>query len=328
MKLSLFFLWILILYGIEGSTFNRKTRASTCKSGWTQYNDSCYLFVRSEADNWTDAYLHCNILHGYLADILNDDESNFIKGHLKSNNETGCFYISATDIELEGHWIWANSDDPVQYTDWAPTEPQNFGSGENCVCLNMGHEFRWADVSCDTKTHFICRAEMDLRIFFLVILVFSGIEGLAFNRTKRASYCRNGWTRYNDSCYLFVNSEGDNWTDAYYHCTILHGYLADISNKDENDFIKAQLKSRHEPGCFYISATDVELEGHWIWANSDDPVQYTDWGPTEPQNAGSGENCVCLSHSTQFQWADVTCDRTLQFICKTKLTDMGAEVIG
>ncbi|XP_069121148.1 perlucin-like protein isoform X2 [Argopecten irradians] len=242
--------------------------------------------------------LHCNILHGYLADILNDNENNFIKGHLKSNNETGCFYIIATDIELEGHWIWANSDDPVQYTDWAPTEPQNAGSGENCICLSHSVQFQLADVTCDRTLQFICKKSV--------------------NGTKRAYYCRNGWMRYNNACYLFINSEADNWTDAYTHCNILHGYLADILSEDENKFIQANLHSRHESGCFYISATDVELEGHWIWANSDDPVQYKDWAPSEPQNLGSGENCICLQSNRAFKWIDVSCDAKMPFICKMK----------
>ncbi|XP_033758834.1 perlucin-like protein [Pecten maximus] len=169
---------------------------------------------------------------------------------------------------------------------------------------------------------------MELRFLFLGLLILSGIEGFVYNATKRASNCRSGWTTYNDSCYLFVNSESDDWTEAHYHCNILHGYLADVLDEDENKFLKTQLLTRHESGCFYISATDVELEGHWVWPNTDSPVDYTDWAPTEPQNFGTGENCVCLYSNAKFQWADVSCDRALSFICKMRLTETGSEVIG
>ncbi|XP_069121155.1 perlucin-like protein isoform X2 [Argopecten irradians] len=168
---------------------------------------------------------------------------------------------------------------------------------------------------------------MELRPFLLWILILSGTEGLAFNATQRAVTCRDGWTSYRNSCYLFVDSEQEDWTEAQKHCELFHGYLADIVDADESTFVKTELQHRHASGCFYIGATDLELEGHWLWVHTDDPVQYTDWGQGEP-NAVTRENCVCLWDGVQFGWADVLCTLDYNFICKMSLTGTDPDVIG
>ncbi|XP_069121151.1 perlucin-like protein isoform X1 [Argopecten irradians] len=173
---------------------------------------------------------------------------------------------------------------------------------------------------------------MELQSLFLWIFFLSGIEGTYFhgvelNATQRASTCRVGWTRYQDSCYLFVSQEKEDWAEAHYHCGVLHGYLADILDADESTFVKTELQRRHASGCFYIGATDVELDGQWLWTNTDDPVLYTDWGNGEP-NGDIAENCICLHDNHQFRWVDVKCNRDFSFICKMRLTEPGPDVIG
>ncbi|XP_021351149.1 perlucin-like, partial [Mizuhopecten yessoensis] len=114
-----------------------------------------------------------------------------------------------------------------------------------------------------------------------------------------------------------------------FHCNILHASLADIFDERENNFIKSQLHLKHAHGCYYMSATDIVVEGQWIWPKTEDPVEYMDWGPTEPQNAGAGEDCVCLSEGVDFRWVDVPCHSLRHFICKKRSdAGIGHEIIG
>ncbi|XP_069121158.1 perlucin-like protein isoform X2 [Argopecten irradians] len=170
-----------------------------------------------------------------------------------------------------------------------------------------------------------------MALLFLVFGIFTltVIEGGLLSKTSRASHCRSGWTNYEGACYLFVTGENDTWIEATTHCNVLHGYLADILDVKENEFITNELRRTHAPGCYYISATDVEVEGQWVWPNSDSPVEYLDWAPSEPQNAGGGENCICLASGVNYQWIDVPCHSLRHFMCKMRLEEGGfPEVIG
>ncbi|XP_069121159.1 perlucin-like protein isoform X3 [Argopecten irradians] len=164
-----------------------------------------------------------------------------------------------------------------------------------------------------------------LSLLFGILTLTGGLLA----KTSRTSQCRNGWISYEGACYLFIYSEKDTWLEASSRCNILHGYLADILDRNENEFLKNELRRTHASGCFYIGATDVEFEGHWLWQNSDTPAHFFDWGYSEPQNAGGGEDCVCMDSRKNFQWIDVPCHSHRHVLCKTRIEDGGfSSVVG
>ena len=60
-----------------------KAAAPECKGqlGWVYHNGACYMFTSYHAD-YLEAEESCNEVGGYLADILTEEENNWIKSVL------------------------------------------------------------------------------------------------------------------------------------------------------------------------------------------------------------------------------------------------------
>ena len=56
------------------------------------------------------------------------------------------YWIGLTDVEKEGEWSWENGE-PVNYTNWAPNEPQDADWGdEDYVFMGLTPDAKWYDV--------------------------------------------------------------------------------------------------------------------------------------------------------------------------------------
>lgn len=72
----------------------------------------------------------------------------------------------------------------------------------------------------------------------------------------------------------------------------------------------------------WVGGTDMMEEGKWAWFPGNEPVTYTDWLPTEPDNklhsSLEKEHCMALSPSSHnfYQWSDEICSELLNFICE------------
>lgn len=72
----------------------------------------------------------------------------------------------------------------------------------------------------------------------------------------------------------------------------------------------------------WVGGTDMIEEGKWAWFPGNEPVTYTDWLPTEPDNklhsSLEKEHCMTLSPSSHnfYQWSDEICSKLLNFICE------------
>lgn len=66
-------------------------------------------------------------------------------------------WIGATDKKTEGTFIWASTGEPMNFTSWAPEEPNGFRH-ENCVeiaWITRG-KLVWKDCRCSIRNFFIC----------------------------------------------------------------------------------------------------------------------------------------------------------------------------
>jgi len=69
------------------------------------------------------------------------------------------------------------------------------------------------------------------------------------------------------------------------------GHLVTISDAAENLFV-----SQFNSGRIWIGHTDRDVEGQWKWI-SNEPVNYTNWAPGEPNNAGGNEDWAVINWS-------------------------------
>ncbi|VDI34224.1 low affinity immunoglobulin epsilon Fc receptor [Mytilus galloprovincialis] len=138
-------------------TFLLIINVSGCPSGWIQDGDTCYFFSKGLASSWADANSYCQAFGYKLAEPMDEHKLNFVKGELNRLAGTSRYYIGGSDFFVEGQWIWSTSQTSIVAHNWEPSEPNNIGTGEDCLTVN--HDGLWNDVPCDTDVRFICEAE-------------------------------------------------------------------------------------------------------------------------------------------------------------------------
>ena len=67
--------------------------------------------------------------------------------------------------------------------------------------------------------------------------------------------------------------------------------------------------------CYWIGITDMNKQGVWTGLNDNVQVNFTAWGPGEP-NGGTTEDCACLYKSLQYSWIDAPCTGLNSHLCE------------
>ncbi|PVD29320.1 hypothetical protein C0Q70_11917 [Pomacea canaliculata] len=103
----------------------------------------------------------CRLLSANLVEITSKEESDFISRFLSGHSAIST-WIGATDIFSEGKFVWMPEGEPVNFTNWAPGEPNhNTGTGsEDCVILDENRSWHWNDIACTTAAYFVCEMSM------------------------------------------------------------------------------------------------------------------------------------------------------------------------
>ncbi|XP_070128117.1 low affinity immunoglobulin epsilon Fc receptor isoform X8 [Equus przewalskii] len=126
-------LWIELRVS-NGSTCN------TCPDDWVHFQKKCYYFGEGPK-RWIQARFACSKLHGRLVSIHSQEEQDFLTRHA---NKKGS-WIGLRDLNIEGEFVWMDQN-PLDYSNWQPGEPNNGGQGEDCVMMRAsGH---WNDAFC------------------------------------------------------------------------------------------------------------------------------------------------------------------------------------
>ncbi|XP_031292965.2 low affinity immunoglobulin epsilon Fc receptor isoform X5 [Camelus dromedarius] len=120
--------------------------------------------------------------------------------------------------------------------------------------------------------------------------------------------CPEKWVSFQRKCYYF--GEGaKKWIQARFACSNLHGRLVSIHSQEEQDFLTKHANKRGS----WIGLRDLDIEGEFIWMDKK-PLNYSNWQPGEPNDAGQGENCVMMQVSGQ--WNDAFCNNRLDgWVC-------------
>ncbi|XP_048780982.2 echinoidin-like [Ostrea edulis] len=150
--------------------------------------------------------------------------------------------------------------------------------------------------------------------------------------------CRDGWTKFQESCYLFASDQAS-WPEAAAFCVTMNSNLVEIESATENAFIEGELKIIHghdshaqnqNEVSYWLGGNDLEVEGTFKWARSGESVTFTDWNPGQPDDFHSGEDCMELQGAMDYHWNDLPCTARHRFICESPVTDEGAisNVIG
>merc|ERR1712013_123869 len=130
--------------------------------------------------------------------------------------------------------------------------------------------------------------------------------------------CPSGWSRYENSCFKFVEV-ADYWSGAQYYCERNGGNLASIRSREENEFVES-LTSRYN-SYHWIGGSDAVSEGEWVWSDGSSWV-YQNWLPDKP-DGGRNKNCLAIDTMLHVnrpgdgKWRDWSCSQDkLFFICR------------
>merc|ERR1712130_125916 len=66
------------------------------------------------------------------------------------------FWIGLSDIFHDGTWVWDNLGKPLNFSNWASGEPNNYNGVQHCVAMKVWgsadddtNDGKWDDISCD-----------------------------------------------------------------------------------------------------------------------------------------------------------------------------------
>ena len=109
-------------------------------------------------------------------------------------------------------------------------------------------------------------------------------------------------------------TERKTWSDAAAACRGLNSHLIEPRTEEVNTIAKS-FDVIHNP---WIGASDIQVEGQWVWASDGELVTltYTDWAIGQPNNL---EDQHCAAYQTVGGWGDNNCTKPQQFICQTDI---------
>ena len=133
---------------------------ASCSPPWKSLDTGCYLFQEWNS-TWYNARRECKQSGGYLVEIDSQEEQGAIRDEIDDRGWDGNshfgFWIGLTDIFHDGTWVWDNLGKPLDFSNWASGEPNNYNGAQHCVAMkvwgsvyDVDNDFKWDDISCDT----------------------------------------------------------------------------------------------------------------------------------------------------------------------------------
>merc|ERR1712172_367301 len=126
---------------------------ASCSPPWKSLDTGCYLFQEWNS-TWYDSRRECKQSGGYLVEVDSQEEQDAILREIASRGWDGDthfgFWIGLTDIFHDGTWVWDNLGKPLDFSNWAPGEPNNYRGLQHCAAIKLWAENgKWDDVSCE-----------------------------------------------------------------------------------------------------------------------------------------------------------------------------------
>ena len=127
-------------------------------------------------------------------------------------------------------------------------------------------------------------------------------------------------------CY-YIETTAVNFAGATSLCSDQGGRLVEIDSQEKQDEIFQYLDTNpsFRTAIFWFGATDVAVEGSWVWTTSGRPVTFTNWLvgqphllADQPDNYNGIDDCIGMFRVDQGlgKWVDWLCADTLKAICE------------
>lgn len=104
--------------------------------------------------SWQDAEDACRELGGTLFVVHSAEEETALAELMMERTGASNFWIGLSDLEVEGRFSWVDGS-PLDFTSFAPGEPNDENDGEDCVLLRF--DGLWNDQPCNLELPAACR---------------------------------------------------------------------------------------------------------------------------------------------------------------------------
>ena len=125
---------------LSGASLFSMANVSSAGTVWQEYNGSLYSLTPPYI-SWENSEEYALSQGGHLVSLNGQNEENWIKEMYGTDNQ---FWIGFTDQYSEGDWRWINGD-PVVYTNWHISEPNNSRGLEDWAAMNGYGDKTWLD---------------------------------------------------------------------------------------------------------------------------------------------------------------------------------------
>ncbi|CAD5119519.1 DgyrCDS8121 [Dimorphilus gyrociliatus] len=266
---------------------NTGCKLPDCPENMKEFGDEECIAVLSEPKTFEEAEKQCNSkFGGNLLSITNENQLEELAKIAPATDNL--IFIGATDIALEGHFVWNDQASNV-YMPWKDGEPSQDDRKKNCVALDASSKFKFTTEVCTIPHPYFCSTA----------------------RVKRQ--CKKGWTLINGEC-IFVSSEEVTYSDAYLRCSQNGAELVTITSRAEADKIFASVPFLTNIP-YWTGLTDGYLDapdGSLAWANGN-PIAY--YPLQNPDVLASGKQ-FCVTSSIDSKWTAQKCTQKYGFICQ------------
>jgi len=275
----------------------------SCPEDWINAGYlGCFYFDNTKPDRhltWVEAVDSCNSIGGFLAEVLTEDQAEFLKSLATLEfTLTGIdtWWLGLSDFAHEGRWVWSYSGTNSEFTQWATGSPDMSDDNKNdCISMSSEDDFFWRDQPCYEKIRAtpLCQRETQ-----------------APTTTTTFPGCPDDWSEFNESCFQLIKSS-ETWTSASQYCQGLGGNLTSIHSQEENEFIYSLVYSEYNDNV-WIGGTLADYP-NWVWSDGSN-WEYERWLPDQPDYGGQDSIAMDAGHGSH--WRDLENSGYNYFVCR------------
>ncbi|XP_017773269.1 PREDICTED: C-type lectin 37Da-like [Nicrophorus vespilloides] len=124
-------------------------------------NKTYYIETLAKADFYR-SFMFCQKINMRLVTVDSNEEFEKLVELIKKSvsfTHGAEVWTSATDLSVEGSFLWMSTGLPMNVDKWLPKEPNNAANSEHCMAFrNEGDTIGFNDNKCWTENYFICES--------------------------------------------------------------------------------------------------------------------------------------------------------------------------
>jgi len=283
----------------------------------------------SNSLTWKQAENFCGTIGAHLATVPSAEEDTFVH-HVVGETEVylGAFQPSSS-CEPSCDWKWV-TDEPWNYTNWSPGEPNNSRGNAEQDCLRTYPDGSWDDARNEYPYPFAMAVEWDADCNHDGIVDYGQCHdgSLAdYNVNNIPDCCENG-----EACVVANHpvqwrlEDGGNghwyqratpttnltWLQARDFCVAIGAQLATVPSVAEDTFVHLVVGQTEVYLGAFQAPSSCEPNCDWQWVTGEN-WNYTNWSTNEPNNGLGNADQDGLRTYPDGKWDDAQNGYPYQF---------------